>query len=1127
MSEMRKLLKIMESVPPVIANVPANKGFERDATVVINPRAGGGVGRFMEFTTEDSAMIDIKGVAREFAKDDFSMPERDLQNGNDWFHMSVQPESMGTSNDKPEFRPGDMVKIADVYGTVIGPGFGTFIGYGTTGEDCIVLFDGKQIVVPVENVASVLEQDAKDNFDEMDNDGNLSPMSFGSENVKIEQPANGGMTSKEPAMDQRDEFSSWMKSVEEALTVDEDSLITENPPEANQCGCGRWSCQTCFPEPDAQEPVDGLGLGDPMGAVVVGGNDFAPMDELPADEMEFEVGMEEDDDAVAAFKANGGQVQQLPYMNRPRNPGSSFGSKHIGSATGQGNRSQQRGAGANVAVGQTPSTKPVVGEDEMEMDQVAEKPKSGRGVKLGDIVQNTTVVPTGGQQSPMTNGGDNLDEGPDDMDFDPDYDAQEELEMGSPLSRQDARDEMEQIDPDEAMDMISVIKYMQDMGLSNSQRPYSEQELAGMNAPQLRKVHQEVTGDMDEAAKPTKTRSTSHLDDIDDILNPAQSHPIANIDEPAGMDDEPEQGGMGALPRAGADATRRATAGMTPSDTMRDYMNRINPEAGAGEPDLDPTAQNAVAVRTATDVPAVISNAMQASGVQTPNWHSVSDLPGFGQRNIRGMGRNVFSMFTSTPLEDLLTIANVDGQGPNTDAEMRAVAGWLRDNAQDLGKVELSHGQAIPGYKPDVKEYSINGVRFHVVRDPMGQYIYAYPDADARTPNIAGGGAGQGQLPGGNVPRLREEIAHLILKPTLMERIKWDEEIREIFKQVALTESVNEEIIDESTLSRTLGKRPGGQNLVKWMHRRHKLSNDAGLTPASFNERLFWKQFKSGPDNFVIVSAENGVAGIKPDEKFIKNRTAEFQKKGKTYNPGGDSTLPYQIVAFTDDGQQINPELLRAPAEDGEDYRDPTDPTTMRARMGKHNGKDIQNPTNVFNLLADQIGPLKTVWISGYENEKDAPAGPGSVERDKMSKRADMKKGATLDPQQGVQQIFKRVRPVLKKLADQAYSQITRSAQRAMNGGNLEGAQKIMGSGVKLKQFLVSLDTGKDINIDTGYGSPTQAFSKAIVKSIEKASGGPQGSDEFNHWLENAAKGNATALKPVLDGLRDTLVALT
>jgi len=1142
MSDIRKWLKIMESVPPVIATAPEaiGQGFKRDATVTINPRAGGGVGRFMDYTTEGNAMIDIKGVAREIAKDDFSIPERDLENGNDWFHMSTQPDTPGRMNDSPEFRPGDMVKIADVYGAVIGPGFGVFVGYGTTGEDCIVLFDGKQIVVPVENVASVLEQDAKDNFDGMDNDGNLSPMSFGSDNVKIEQPQNSGMQSREPAMDTRDEFSKWMSAVEEALSSEGKELAEDIPSQTNECGCGSWDCPACFPSQDEMPgmhgALDGIGGVHPADTVVFGGIDMNPampvppnmpqppcstcsgnhqdhdhamdtelqmdMNDIAADEMELEeVGMfDEDDAAVSDFLAKGGKPTVGKYHG-PRKAEVTFpGSAHIG-GPGDPMRSSRTGNAANT------QGLPVVGMkkkmEEEPMDFV-EKPKSGRGVKLGDIVTKTEFKKSGGQNSPMTYGDENLGEGPDDMDMsEPDYDA-------DPMAVRQAQDEMSQIDPDEALDMIATIKYMDSMGLSKASKSYTEDQMAQMTPNQLRKYHSEVMGDVAEATRPTQTKTQGfNLDDMDDVLNPRQADLPATFDEPA--DSEVSDSPSMSLPAASRDSTQNSLRGMNPSDTMRNFMNRINPDAGAAEPDLPDTPQDALTIRTASDVPAVISSAMQAAGTQTPEWHNVNNLPGFGDRNVRGMGRQVFSMFTSTPLELIQTVANVEGQGPNTDAEIRAVAGWLRDNAEDLGTVDVSHGMAIPGYKPDVKEYKANGIRFHLVRDPMGQYIYAYPDADAR---LGGPPQGQGQLGGrGNMPRLRESAELAMLRPTLFEQLKWDEEVIAVLKETM----VEEELLDESSLSKMLGKEKGGQNLVRWMHNKHKLSNEAALEPAPFSERLLWKEFKANPDNFVIVSATDGVAGIKPYEKFIKDRTAEFARKGKQYNPAGDSTLPYQIIAFTDDGQQVDPSLLRQPTAPGEEpeQRHP-DPTVMKARMGKISGKDMQNPNNTFNLLADQIGPLKTVWVAS-----------GAVERDKMKGRADMKVEPEVNEMDAVTKIFKRVRPVLKTLGNQALSQINSRAKRYIDGGNFEGAQKIAASGNKLKQFLATIDTSGDVALSQAYGNQNKSFTDQIIKAVVQASGGRQGTDEYKDFLKRAANGGTVELKPVLDALRDSLVSLT
>jgi len=960
-------------------------------------------------------------------------------------------------------------------------------------------------------------------------------------------------------MDQRDEFSKWILAVEEALSS-EGTALEEDIPAVNECGCGGWDCPTCFPVQDEMPGMNG-----PEADVVIGGTEVAepaqePMsnacptcghEEHTGMDCDLEVGTndieadsmfdEEEADPMMDFAASGGQVTKLPYMNRPRNSGQSFGSKHIGSAGGQGNRSQQRGGAANVSTPGKVTSKPVVGEEESGMFdeeaqdfQQVEKSRNGKGVKLGDIVTKTEFKKTGGQNSPLTYGDENLDEGPDDADFD----SAEDMEMGSPLNRRDHAGEMSQIDPEEAMEKISQIRYMQDMGLSNSQDVYDESQLSNMTADQLRQVHQQVVGsdgttsqggqvsstptglthtnaikaDEEATPKPTKTKSYNPLDDMDDVLNPRQADLPATMggsDDDEIVSNEPSI----SLPAAGRDVTQGKLRNMSPSDTMRDYMSRISPTAGEGEPDHPETAQNELVVRTAADVPAVIVNAIQASGMQSPEWHDAGDLPGMQDRNTRGMARKVMGMFTSTPLEQIQTIANVEGQGPNTNAEMRAVGKWLMDNAEDHGKVELSHGEHLPGYNPDVKEYSANGVRFHVVRDQFGQYIYAYPDKDARLGGPAD--AGRGRIGNGrNVPRLgesiKEEDMKLSMKPTLFEQLKWDEEIRAVLKE----SMVDEEEIDESSLSKKIGDQPGGQKLVQWLHRKHKLGNEAELQPQPFNERMLWKEFKSNPDNFVIVAATGGVAGIKPYEKMIKDRMEAARKKGKEYNPGGDSTLQYQIIAFTDDGRQVDPALLqpaRAPGEERE-----VDPTVMKARMGKISGKDTQNPDNVFNLLSDQIGALRTVYLAAH-----------AVEREKMKGRADMKADSGVNEREALQKIFNRVRPVLKTLGMQALSQINNRAKRYIDGGNFEAATKISQSGNKLKQFLASIDTSGEINLNTGYGSNTQSLATQISQAVTKASGAHQGSPEYKDFLKRAASGSSMELKPVLDSLRDSLVSLT
>jgi hypothetical protein len=82
-----------------------------------------------------------------------------------------------------------------------------------------------------------------------------------------------------------------------------------------------------------------------------------------------EPGMTEDDDAVAAFLARGGEIQQLKPQSGPKRSGVAFASKHIGSAGGRGNtKGKVSGLGANTGK----ASKPVVtAEQHMAEDALA------------------------------------------------------------------------------------------------------------------------------------------------------------------------------------------------------------------------------------------------------------------------------------------------------------------------------------------------------------------------------------------------------------------------------------------------------------------------------------------------------------------------------------------------------------------------------------------------------------------------------------------------------------------------------------------------------------------------------------------------------------------------------------
>lgn len=602
--------------------------------------------------------------------------------------------------------------------------------------------------------------------------------------------------------------------------------------------------------------------------------------------------------------------------------------------------------------------------------------------------------------------------------------------------------------------------------------------------------------DAPKPAKPTQTKKKPNpfdfLDDLGDIGGTSNlpSGPVGSTGDDQSTDKGSSTGP--AMPRASGDETRRRTSGMTPSDQMRDMLGRIDMNqddeisdaeaarraglGGADRPEPETPTNQVDRVRPA-DVPMILNHQLRAAGEQMPEWHTINNLPGYMARAIRGMGRQMFGMMTRTPLEQIMTIANVDGQGPNTNEELRAVVSWLRNNGEDRGPVQIGHGQAIPGYEPQVHEFTAMGMRFHVVQDPMGQYVYAYPEQDARTHGA------QDRLPGRNVPRLnRESNMNTTNKTTVAEGAvkQLDADIKdktmndtafkkkygktkaeakkeltqpkqkvkesfttylkenlEIYKTRSLLENqyateLSNFLLAESTLSKLIGDSPDGQMLVRWMHGRHLLSNTAEFISQPFDERVMWTEFKNHPDQFMILSGSSGVAGIKPNEADIKRGEENAARKNQVYNPARDNTLRYQIVAFRR-GEQVDPALFRNPAEVERD----ADPTVMKARGGMIGKRDVRNEFNIFDSLADQIGTLQAVFIStsrvtgvgrqdvkgfvkGYEPGGGQAAGmpgkQGGIEREKIAARRPDQAGRPVDQYNELNKFKNTLKTIVKPL---------------------------------------------------------------------------------------------------------------
>ena len=612
-------------------------------------------------------------------------------------------------------------------------------------------------------------------------------------------------------------------------------------------------------------------------------------------------------------------------------------------------------------------------------------------------------------------------------------------------------------------------------------------------------------------SRPTQDR-TSQPRGGDPFNTPSGSHPQQYR--------RPDQQPMGREPaaspelrRADAADTRQRAGAVRPTDQMRDLLGRMPADVGADEPDIAPRPEPEL-----TDMPAVIrqdlatiTSNIQAAGQQNPEWHTVDNLPGFMAKAIRATGRGTFGLFTRTRLEDIATVANVNGQGPNSREELNAVAGWLKANAEDMGESEIDYSRVMPGYTPRVREYRTADTRFHVVQDDFGQYIYAYPESDAvthsNTSSITNKSADDNSEDerdefGARIKRISKESKNMTQYTSGSEQIRSiSNRLQELEEQAIRAQQLQElieSLLDESSLSRMIGDTPGGQSLVKYLHRINKLGNEAAWSQHPFSERVMWTEFKNAPDNFIILTGTQGVAGIKPNEDDIKRG---YDRKGSSYNPARDNTLRYQVVAFLKD-QQVDPALLRSPTA-APDERD-ADPSVMRARGGVPSRADARNPENIFDRIAEQIGTIQGIYIS-----------KGAVERGKMATRAGYKQEATVN----IDQVAEKIKPVFQKLLNQTIGNIGPRIQKYATAGNYDSVEKLTKAGKELQKLLTALDTSTPDW--ESWSSPLRMFKKLVQRGItEIAPGDPAGQQEA---MKNIAMGRAKEMGDVLNSIRANL----
>ncbi len=245
---------------------------------------------------------------------------------------------------------------------------------------------------------------------------------------------------------------------------------------------------------------------------------------------------------------------------------------------------------------------------------------------------------------------------------------------------------------------------------------------------------------LEETEKKTKTKDQATDTDwsgLDDLFKPKADQPLAKKEPEKGQDEPAADTDGDRRKKARQSDTQRAAGGIAPTDRMRDLMSRMrdidaDPD-DPGYPDPEPPEElPAVRVNTET-LPAVAGQALQAAGVQDPDFHQVANLPGNINRAIRTLGRALFGSLTRTATDDVWMVGNLNGQGPNSRAEVNAVAGWVRDTGERVTDGDIDFDTTIPGYRADIQQWTAAGIRWLLVRDEFGDYVYSWPERDSVT----------------------------------------------------------------------------------------------------------------------------------------------------------------------------------------------------------------------------------------------------------------------------------------------------------------------------------------------------------------------------------------------------------
>lgn len=253
----------------------------------------------------------------------------------------------------------------------------------------------------------------------------------------------------------------------------------------------------------------------------------------------------------------------------------------------------------------------------------------------------------------------------------------------------------------------------------------------------------------DDEKKSTSRTKSKDKPDLSAFTNPKMDQPLSKR-EPD-RDEKRSSGGdepARKLRTASASKTAAASSNVRMDQRSQDHMSDLM--RNMGDDDAEPeTPTTDLVLRSATDVPAHVASAMVAAGMQDPDFHLVSNLPGNMKMAIKRLGQSLFGSLTKTKTDNIAMVGDLGGMGPNSPAEVNAVAGYLKKHGEDLGPGDIDFSNIMPGYKAKIHNWEADGVHFMMVKDQMGNYIYSWPAEDT-----LGRGDRQGKLSSDDKKRL-------------------------------------------------------------------------------------------------------------------------------------------------------------------------------------------------------------------------------------------------------------------------------------------------------------------------------------------------------------------------------------